>query len=71
MTEIQEIDVFVKPDGTVTIEVRGVKGGKCLAITEPVEKLLGGRVTERVLSDEFHENEAEQTQEDNVELTER
>lgn len=64
MSEIQEIDVFVKSDGTVTIEVRGVKGQKCLALTEPVERLLGGAVVERVQTDEFHEAEQQQSQSD-------
>ena len=63
MSEIQEIDVFVKPDGTVKIEVRGVKGEKCLALTEDVEKLVGGKILERVKTDEFYQTEIEQTQE--------
>lgn len=64
MSEIQEIDVFVKADGTVTLQVRGVKGERCLALTETVEGLLGGAVVERVHTDEFHEGEQQQTQSD-------
>ncbi|MBI5572230.1 MAG: DUF2997 domain-containing protein [Desulfomonile tiedjei] len=64
MSEIQEIDVFLKPDGTVKIEVRGVKGDKCLALTEDVEKLLGGKVLDRTKTDEYYQTEIEQTQED-------
>jgi hypothetical protein len=67
MSEIQEIDVFVKPDGTVTVEVRGVKGRKCLALTENIEALLGGAVTERVHTDEFDQEEVEQTVEETLE----
>ncbi len=66
MSEIQEIDVLVKPDGTVKIEVRGVKGEKCLALTEEVEKLLGGKVLDRIKTDEFYQTEIEQTQQDVV-----
>jgi len=66
MNEIQEIDVFVKPDGTVRIEVRGVKGEKCLALTEDVERLLGGKVLDRIKTDEFSQTEIEETQEDVV-----
>jgi hypothetical protein len=55
MSEIQEIDVFVRPDGTVKIEVRGVKGEQCLPLTAALEALLGGTVVERVHTDEFHE----------------
>jgi hypothetical protein len=67
MTEIQEIDVLVKPDGTVKIEVRGVKGGKCLALTEDLEKLLGGAVKERIHTDEFYQNDQEQVQDAQME----
>ncbi len=67
MSEIQEIDVFVKPDGTVKVEVRGVKGRKCLALTESIEELLGGAVTERVFTDELEQEDAEQTLEDTLE----
>ena len=65
MSEIQEIDVFVKPDGTVSFEVRGVKGRKCLDITRGIEELLGGQVTQRDFTDEY--NQAEQEQAENLE----
>ena len=55
MSELQEIDIFVKPDGTVKVEVRGVTGKKCLSITENIEKLLGGKITERIHTDEFEQ----------------
>jgi hypothetical protein len=68
MSEIQEIDVFVKPDGTVKIEVRGVKGEKCLALTEELEALLGGSIIERTHTEEFYEVEQQQVQSDRLEL---
>ncbi|MFH1118166.1 MAG: DUF2997 domain-containing protein [Pseudomonadota bacterium] len=67
MSEIQEIDVIVKPDGTVRLEVRGVKGRKCLALTEGIEELLGGAVSERVFTDEYEQENVEQTLEDTLE----
>jgi len=66
MSEIQEIDIFVRPDGTVKVEVRGVKGQKCLDLTKKIEELLGGKITERVHTDEFHEAEQQQTQDDRL-----
>lgn len=66
MSEIQEIDVFVKPDGTVKVEVRGVTGRKCLALTEGIEALLGAAVTERVYTDEFDQDDAALTVEETV-----
>jgi hypothetical protein len=64
MSEIQEIDVFVQPDGTVRIEVRGVTGQKCLDVTAKLETLLGGAVVERTHTDEFYQAEQQQTQND-------
>lgn len=64
MSEIQEIDVFIQPDGTVKIEVRGVKGDKCLPLTAKLEELLGGAVIDRVHTDEMHEAEQQQSQSD-------
>jgi hypothetical protein len=64
MSEIQEIDVFLKPDGTVKVEVRGAKGEKCLALTEDLEKLLGGSIVERIYTDEFSQVKQDQEQED-------
>lgn len=66
MSELQEIDVFVKPDGTVKVEVRGVTGKKCLSITEDIEKLLGGEILERIHTDEFDQADNEQTQVETV-----
>ena len=67
MSEIQEIEVILKPDGTVKVEVRGVKGEKCLALTEDLEKLLGGVVVERIHTDEFSMAEQEEQLEDHSE----
>jgi hypothetical protein len=67
MSEIQEIEVILKPDGTVKVEVRGVKGEKCLALTENIEKLLGGVVVERIHTDEFSMAEQEEQLEDHSE----
>jgi hypothetical protein len=55
--EIQEIEVLLHPDGTVKVAVRGVKGQKCLALTEAVEALLGGQVVAREKTPEYDEQE--------------
>jgi len=64
MSELQEIDVYIGPDGEVRIEVRGVKGEKCLDITRDMEQLLGGTVLERDHTDEFHEQYVEEAESD-------
>ncbi|MBV7700391.1 DUF2997 domain-containing protein [Streptomyces sp. TRM70350] len=50
--ELQEVEVFIAPDGTTRIEVRGVAGAACLDLTEDLEKALGGRIVERELTAE-------------------
>lgn len=71
MTEIQEIDVLVKPDGTVRIEVRGAKGSQCLDLTAGLEELLGGKILERLHTDEFDLQEDLQYEEDPLEQQDR
>ncbi|MEW6418555.1 MAG: DUF2997 domain-containing protein [Nitrospirota bacterium] len=45
--DIQEVDVFITPDGEVRYEVRGIKGKKCLDVTKDLELALGGQVISR------------------------
>lgn len=66
MNEIQEIDLFVRLDGTVKIEVRGVRGPKCLDISRKLEELLGGQIIERVKTDEFAEAEQQESLRDRL-----
>jgi len=67
MSNIQEIDVYIQQDGTVRIEVRGVKGKSCLNLTENIEKALGGQVINREHTDEYYQQE--ETQSDSTRLT--
>lgn len=62
MSELQEIDVRIDARGQVTIEVRGVTGPKCEAITRELERMLGGVVRERVHHDAYHQEAAEHRQ---------
>jgi hypothetical protein len=57
--EMQEIDVFIGPDGQVRLEVRGVKGMGCLDLTRELEAALGGKILARQLTPEAHETAAE------------
>ena len=61
--EIQEIDFFIASDGTVKMEVRGVKGRKCLALTDDIEKILGGAAVSREMTPEYDENAEEAVKE--------
>lgn len=57
MSEIQEIEFIIAADGSVSMEVSGVTGQKCLDITKGIEKLLGNEVKERKFTPEFDEME--------------
>jgi hypothetical protein len=50
--DLNEIDVYIDPDGQVRIEVRGVQGPACLALTAELEAALGGAVVSRELTPE-------------------
>jgi hypothetical protein len=60
--ELQEIDVVIDKDGSVKIEVRGVKGPSCLDLTRELEAALGGQVAEREMTPEANEVSQETTQ---------
>ena len=53
--DLEEIDVFIEKDGQVRIEVRGVKGSHCLAVTKDLEQALGGQILKREMTPEAGE----------------
>lgn len=55
--ELQEIEVTIGKDGQVQIQVRGVKGTKCLELTKELEDALGGEILARIMSPEALEQE--------------
>ncbi len=55
--EIQEIEIVIEEDGQTKIHILGVKGKKCLALTEDLEKALGGEVIKRTMTPEADEPE--------------
>ena len=58
--EMQEIEVVIDKDGTVKVEVRGVKGTSCLDLTRDLEAALGGQVEDRQMTAEAQETVGEQ-----------
>jgi hypothetical protein len=54
----EEIEITVGPDGTVDLQVKGVKGKRCLDLTKDLEDALGGDVEQRKHSAEYYETEA-------------
>ena len=61
MAELQELEVVIGPDGEVVIEVKGVKGDRCLEITRPLEQLLGGEIVDRKHTDEYYQQSEDQS----------
>jgi hypothetical protein len=55
--ELEEVEVFIDPDGRVRLEVRGAKGKSCLELTAPLEQALGGQVEAREMTPEALEAE--------------
>lgn len=53
--DLQEIDVFIDENGEVKLEIRGVKGQKCLDLTEDLEAILGGEIISREMTPEAGE----------------
>jgi len=53
--EIQEIELTIDRDGRVRVQVRGVKGRRCLEVTRPLEEALGGEIESRTLTHEAEE----------------
>lgn len=66
--EIQEVEVFIKPNGEVSYEVRGVKGKRCLDLTKELEMDLGGSVVRRDETSEMHETEIHKETEKRIKL---
>ena len=52
--EIQEVEVFIKPDSEISYEVRGVKGKKC--VFEDLESDLGDEIISREETSEMYES---------------
>lgn len=66
--EIQEIEVTIGKDGQVQIQVRGVKGMKCLELTKELEEALGGEILARIMTAEALEEEPPQDIDQNQQL---
>jgi Protein of unknown function (DUF2997) len=53
----QDIEIVINAKGEVTFEVKGVKGGNCLAETKFLEQALGGdaAIVDQQKTAEFYE----------------
>ena len=60
----QDIEVDIRPDGTFTFHVRGVKGRKCKDLTKFLEEL--GEVTASENTSEYYEGDVVETAEEHA-----
>jgi hypothetical protein len=51
----QDIEIVINAKGEVTFQVKGVKGGSCLAETKFLEQALGGDVVDQQKTSEYYE----------------
>ncbi len=56
MADRHELKITISDTGEVQIEVEGVKGAKCLKITEDIEAALG-EVLQREKKSEFYQQD--------------
>ncbi len=61
-----EIDIEVRPDGSVGLGVKGAKGKKCKEITKFLEEALGD-VTHVEYTPEYYEEEVQEREQVQVE----
>ncbi len=54
MAEKQELEITIAPDGTVSFQIKGVAGPKCLDETKFLEDALGGGVLSREKTGDFY-----------------
>jgi DUF2997 family protein len=54
----QDIEIVINAKGEVTFQVKGVKGGSCIAETQFLEQALGGAaaVVDQQKTSEFYES---------------
>lgn len=53
---MKQVNVNISPEGEVEIDVQGVSGPTCLALTEGIERALG-RMTVRDSKPEMHQHD--------------
>jgi hypothetical protein len=52
----REFDVIISPDGTVEVQVRGIKGRGCIEVAKWFEEVVG-ELQSRELTSEFYDPE--------------
>jgi Protein of unknown function (DUF2997) len=56
------IEITVRPDGKVEMQVKGIPGMDCLAETEDLARLLGGQVEAQEMTGEAYQDTEQRAQ---------
>jgi len=64
-----EIEIDIKPDGTFSFGVKGVKGKSCKEVTKFLEEL--GDLINSETTSEYFEEEVQETQEEHIHLAKK
>ena len=51
----KELEITINPDGSVSVQVKCIKGQSCVDETKFLEEALGGKVESRELTSEYYE----------------
>ena len=57
----KELEITIAADGTVSVQVKCIKGASCVDETKFLEDALGGKVESQELTSEYYENSVAQT----------
>ncbi len=57
MATKQEIEISIAVDGTVSFQIKGVKGPRCLDETQFLEDALGGEIASREKTSDFYQHD--------------
>jgi hypothetical protein len=55
VAERKELEITIAPDGTVSVQVKCIKGASCVDETKFLEEALGNTVESRELTSEYYE----------------
>jgi hypothetical protein len=56
------IEITVRPDGKVDMQVKGISGMACVTETEDLTRLLGGQVEAQEMTGEAYEDSEQRAQ---------
>ena len=62
MASSHEIEIIIAPDGSIKLDVKGMKGAACVPVIGQVAKAVGGEVQEAHNKPEFYQQQAQQQQ---------